>query len=358
MRQIIDKTYGYISLFDENTGFYLRSGVLRDKRKANEDPFMAGFPELLDVGIMGHCRHGLSGLCRKTGIECYQDGWNKWQANMSVNDFKWLARQCEGRTFQFALGGRGDPDQHEEFEKILQICKDHRIVPNFTSSGLGFDRHIAELCREYCGAVAISWYGQPYTLNAIQMLLEAGVKTNIHFVLSKNSVKKAFSFLNYEVPAGVNAVVFLLHKPIGLGQMKHVLSWNDEDLRELFRLVDNKTFSYKIGFDSCTVPGLLNHLKKVDFRSLDTCEAARWSAYITPDMKILPCSFDNQDEKWAVDLRKYTIAEAWNGPVFADFRKSFLASCPDCRMQRQCLGGCPICQDIVLCKDKEMLCIQ
>ena len=44
---------------------------------------MAGFPELLDVGIMGHCTHGLSGLCRESGVQCYQDGWNISQPNMN-----------------------------------------------------------------------------------------------------------------------------------------------------------------------------------------------------------------------------------------------------------------------------------
>ena len=352
MRKIVNKTRKYISLFDENTGFYMRSGVFRNGKETMEDPFMADFPELLDVGIMGHCAHGLSGLCRETGVECYQDGWNIRQANMSADDFLVIAKQCEGRSYQFALGGRGDPDQHEEFESILQICKTHHIVPNFTSSGLGFDEDIIRLCKTYCGAVAISWYGQPYTKRAIGKLIEAGVKTNIHFVLSRGTVKRAKSFLCEEVPQGVNAVIFLLHKPIGLGRKENLLSWEDADLKELFRYIDEETFPFKIGFDSCSVPGLLHNMKNTDFRSLDTCEAARWSAYVTPDMKLLPCSFDNQKERWAVDLRKYTIDEAWNGPEFEQFRNNFLTSCPDCPMQRQCMGGCPVCPEIVLCKNR------
>ena len=42
----------------------------------------------------------------------------------------------------------------------------------------------------------------------------------------------------------------------------------------------------------------------MDWRSLDTCEEARWSAYISSDMKMMLCSFDNQEMRWAVDLRK------------------------------------------------------
>ena len=38
---------------------------------------------------------------------------------------------------------------------------------------------LATLCKKYCGAVVVSWYRIEYTINAIQMLLEAGVKINI-----------------------------------------------------------------------------------------------------------------------------------------------------------------------------------
>ena len=34
------------------------------------------------------------------------------------------------KQFQFALGGRGDVDQHENFEEILKYCCSQGIVPN------------------------------------------------------------------------------------------------------------------------------------------------------------------------------------------------------------------------------------
>ena len=47
-----------------------------------QDPFMAPFPELLDVGIMGHCIHGKRGLCMAAGVECYQNGMYSNLQNM------------------------------------------------------------------------------------------------------------------------------------------------------------------------------------------------------------------------------------------------------------------------------------
>ena len=193
MKYVInDEKYHFKFAFDTESGAYVRTGILDENGKdTGVDPFMASYPHLIDVGIMGHCIHGKTGLCVKAGIGCYQSGMLVEQPNMSVEYFKWIAEQSKGRCNQFALGGRGDPDQHEKIEEILKICRKNIIVPNFTTSGYGMTNEIAELCKEYCGAVAVSWYRSEYTLKAIQMLLQADVKTNIHYVLGKNSIDEA-----------------------------------------------------------------------------------------------------------------------------------------------------------------------
>ena len=71
--------------------------------------------------------------------------------------------------------------------------------------------------------------------------------------------------------------------------------------------------------------------------------------YISADMKAMPCSFGNQDSKWWVDLRKYSIKEAWKSEVFDNFRRSLVQSCPNCKDRGNCAGGCPISREIVLC---------
>jgi hypothetical protein len=176
-----DKKYNFKTAFDTVTGMYVRTGVLdADGNDTGVDPFMASYPHLIDVGIMGHCIHGKTGLCVKAGVGCYQSGMLTRQSHMAVEDFRAIARQSRGRCHQFALGGRGDPDQHPHFTQILQICRENGLVPNFTTSGYGMTPQIAAVCRQYCGAVAVSWYRNDYTYNAIKMLLQAGVRTNIH----------------------------------------------------------------------------------------------------------------------------------------------------------------------------------
>jgi hypothetical protein len=135
-----DKLYKFKELFNCKTGFYLRTGILEKDIQTNRyidtgvDPFMRFMPSLIDIGIMGECVHGRKGLCMHSGVQCYQDGLNIKQENMSLENFREIIEQVSGKIFQCALGGRGDPNKHENFAEILRYCREKNIVPNSSSS--------------------------------------------------------------------------------------------------------------------------------------------------------------------------------------------------------------------------------
>ena len=350
---VMDKKNRFWETFNPKTGMYVRSGIYDENGKdTGIDPFQRQMPNLIDVGIMGFCEHGTSGLCVKSGVQCYQDGLNIKNKNMSLEDFKTIVEQSKHFVFQIALGGRGDPNKHENFKEILEVCRENGIVPNYTTSGFNLTDEEIELTKKFTGAVATSWYRNKYTIEAINRFISAGCKTNIHYVLSKHSIDEAIERLeNKTFPKGINAVIFLLHKPVGLGSRGLMLDFDNEKLREFVKLVDENTHPHKIGFDSCTVPALLNLAKNISNESMDTCEAARWSCYIDSDMNMVPCSFD-QKKRWSVSLREKTIKEIWNSEEFDDFRNVFHNSCPDCPSKQDCQGGCPVTPEIVLCDNK------
>lgn len=355
MRYVIkDEIYHFKSAFDTETGAYVRTGILDENGiDTGDDPFMASFPHLIDVGVMGHCTHGKTGLCVKAGIGCYQSGLLIEQPNMTVEHFRWIAEQCEGRCNQLALGGRGDPDQHEYFEELLRTSRENNLIPNFTTSGYGMTPELATLCKKYCGAVAVSWYRSDYTLKAIQLLLDACVKTNIHYVLGNNSIDEAIDRLERnDFPTGINAVIFLLHKPAGQGTKTNVLDFNDTRVARFFAQVEAR-HPFKVGMDSCNVPGAINFCKRILPESLDTCEGGRFSCYIGADMVMVPCSFDQQ-RRYEVRLSdKISIEDAWNSEPFVCFRNKMRDACPDCEKKALCMGGCPLMPEIVLCNSGE-----
>ena len=363
MIKLADKTNKFVSLFDPKTGFYVRSGVIENGKDTGVDPFMTTYPQLIDVGIMGHCDSGKKGLCKNAGIQCYQDGLNKSLPNMTLDDFKKIVDESKGKVFQIALGGRGNPNKHENFKEILQYCRANDIVPNYTTSGMELTDKEVALTKEYCGAVAVSWQRGRHTSDAIQKFIDAGCKTNIHYVLGNFSIREAINRLLpgqdelTAFPAGINAVIFLAHKPVGLGDEANVLQPGDPFVKRFFDLIDNSVFPFKIGFDSCSVPGILNYTSKIDKASIDTCEGARWSMYISADMVALPCSFD-QDHRWGYRLEANgfyggKIQDAWDSIQFESFRDSFRTSCKGCKDVVECKGGCPIKKQVVLCDRSE-----
>ena len=353
MKTRVDHTYRFVTVFDPKTGFSIRSDVIDQQGNyTGKDPFMAEFPELLDIGIMGHCTHGLSGLCALSKVECYQSGDHIIEPNMPLQRFRNIIDQCKDRTFQVALGGRGDPDQHEDFEEILEICTQNEVVPNLTTSGIGLDDHKISLIKKHCGAAAISWYRQDYTLQAIQRLIDAKVKTNIHYVISNSTIDEAIERMEEDKwPKGINRIIFLLHKPVGLGSERNVLDANDVKVQYFFGLFNKKEHIDKAGFDSCCVPGLLSNTSNIDIQTIEPCEAGRFSAYISSDSRLYPCSFEKKAEV-SIDLSSTSIEEAWDSEVFRQFRKRYLNKCPNCKLVNHCYGGCPILNQINSCKER------
>ena len=373
-----DPEFHFREYFDKEDGLWI-TGDCKD----GSSPFRRSFPSLLDIGIMGHCPNGKAGICAKAGIQCYQNAPNSIRENMKLEDFKSIIDQCKGKTFQVALGGAGDPNLHENFKEIVEYCRSNNIIPNYTTSGFNLTDEQVEISKK-CGAVAVSQYSRleiqqmpsyqiledgsriptemmqvfsetnPQTNNAIQKFLDAGITTNIHYVLGKNTIKEAITRLkNNLFPEGINAIVFLLHKPIGLGKEENMLHYNDPEVKEFFELIDSQQFPFKIGFDACSVPGILNFTHNIDSRSTETCEGSRTSAYIDAQMNMMPCSFGNQNKSYYVSLYDHTIKEAWEGEVFGKFRNHLFNACPNCKNRENCYGGCPIISDIVLCNREE-----
>lgn len=350
MNKIEDLKYRYISYFEPSTGIGARSNIYDyNSNETSIEPFMGSFPDLLDIGIMGYCEHGLSGLCAKSGVQCYQEGSHIIDKHMSFEDFKSIIDQAKGKCFQVALGGRGDPDMHPDIVKILNYAYRNGITPNFTTSGYGLKDELLPVIKQYCGAVAVSWYRHEITLNTIDKLVNHGIKTNIHYVISNSTIDEAIDRIkNNTFPNGINRIIFLLHKPIGDGKVNEVLKYNDPKVKEFFELFDQTYNANRSGFDSCGVPGLVSFTKNLHKDCLEACEAARFSAYISSDFNLIPCSFE-KDKKYFVSLRNMQIEEAWNSNEFNQFRSMYKTSCTQCHRNTIC-HACPVVPEISICQ--------
>lgn len=318
----------YIIMFHGQTGFEVLQGT-----NGNPDPFALDFPSLLDIGIMGHCLNRCP--------VCYQGDNN--QPHMELDIFKKIIDQAKNHVTQIALGGRGDPNLHPNFREILTYARENGVIPNYTTSGNSLTDEQIEISK-LCGACAVSDYDQEFTYSAINRFINADIKTNIHFILSTERFDRAIRLLDGEDIwnnkfdiSKLNAVVFLLFKPQGRGKNRYDLIPSDEQIKIFIEKLRAGKTKFKLGLDSCGVNRVkqVTELTPVESICLDTCESSRCSAYITPDGKILPCSFADKSNGILI-TEENTIQKIWNeSEIFINCRKFLKENPTICPFQLQ-----------------------
>lgn len=333
----------YHTYFNKKTGFFARV-----EKEIGREPFWAeAGPELLDISITNWCDRGCD--------ICYRNSTTKG-VFISLKDYEKILRQAvKIPVLQIALGG-GNPNQHPNFVKILKMTRDgYGIVPSYTTNGRGLIKKILNATNKFCGAVAVSAY-YPYKemILAIKLLRDYGIKTNIHYVLHRESIDTAIDWL-INPPLfleDINALIFLNYKAMGRCPKTELLLKNSTKLTDFFKIINSAKVKFKIGFDSCCVSGIVSYMKANPVY-YEACEAGRFSAYISENMNMYPCSFLAELYK-GNNLGKNNIQNIWrHNPSFLEIREKLKNNeCIACSVRDLCLGGCPFFKDINLCSKK------
>jgi len=325
------------TFFDPNTGFYLR------KELGKDEPFWGPLPELLDISITNSCGKGCS--------YCYQNA-TPGGRSMSLDEYRSILSQVKGHVQQVALGG-GEPTEHPEFIELLRTTReDFDIIPSYTTNGSPetLTDEIVEATKKYCGAVAVSWHEGSDKQFALKRFLNADVTTNIHFIVDASNIDKAIEMLE-ERPftEGINAIIFLLHKPVGRAAHGKLVLQFDEKVQRFLDLAQ-KDYPFQVGFDACFASALTAHTD-ITQDCYDTCDGGRFSCYIDADMNVSPCSFDKRRHYGS--LNESTLEEIWMGEAFTEYRSCYREACSSCTKRRSCMGGCALHPEVVMCeKDK------
>jgi radical SAM protein with 4Fe4S-binding SPASM domain len=340
---------GYVLGFDPNNGAFFRIG------NDGIDPFcnIAG-PELLDISITNYCERNCD-FCYRAS---HQQG-----SFMPLDDYKMIMEQAQkAGVLQVALGG-GNPNQHPQFVEILKTTRKHHIIPSYTTNGQGMTPEIYAATKKYCGALAVSWY-EPY-LEAKEVVRQAGllgITINIHFLLNKSTLTEAIDLLDngQDFLKKINALVFLNFKPVHTSES--LCLTDGFQIKAFFDSV-KKFRACSIGFDSCMISYLPLMADVLVKESIDFCEAGRFSAFVSEDLFLYPCSFLNDISKNGINLKLTSLAECWrHGEAFVEMREKLntagqqnypISECPNCFEYEMCHGGCQIfninrCRETIL----------
>lgn len=327
----------YRTLFNRKTGFFVRE----EEDNFPEPSWAMDGPELIDLSITNYCERG----CRF----CYRETRLQEAQYLSLADVKMIVEQAVVcGTMQIALGG-GNPNQHPQFVEILKAIREKGIIPSYTTNGDGLSDEILKATSLYCGAMAISFY-PPYDEKRYESLLQRvkafGITLNLHVIIKNDTLNMWRKWL--ETPPAfiqyINAIIFLNYKPVQEGG--YVI--DKESVRLFFEAV-NKCSRVKIGFDSCSISGISRWMDTPAYL-VEPCEAARFSAFISEDMKMYPCSF-MIGRGYCGDLRKNTLLDVWQeNEYFKRFRNNDAPErCSGCGYYKDCKGGCRLFPDINFC---------
>lgn len=341
------KKQNYSTFFNPNTGFFARV-----EEPGHEEPFWSWHgPELLDISITNWCDKGC--------VLCYRKS-DESGHHMSVENYEIVLQQArQMHVFQVALGG-GNPNQHPDFCEMLRLTREkYKIVPNYTTNGRGLTENVLTATKKYCGAVAVSAYS-PYkeTQMAIDALTAYKVKTNIHFILSSQSINTAIDWLENapDFLEKINALIFLNYKPIGRYSSHKLLLKNSDRVEHFFQLATKNKHKFRIGFDTCTVTGIakFTNTPKICYEG---CDAGRFSMFISEDMKMYPCSFMVEAGYDGIPIIGNNMQDFWqNGEPSKRIRNKLgSGGCNGCQSANQCLGGCPLFPEINLCPDQQII---
>lgn len=330
----------YHTLFDQKTGFFVR----KEEAGWPEPSWAEDGPELIDLSITSYCQ-------RKCSF-CYRNANDKTYTHLRLADINHVVEQASTcGTLQIALGG-GNPNQHPDFVEVLRIVRKADIVPSYTTNGEGLTDEILKATADYCGAIAVSIYppvDKAYINRLLERINSYGIRVNLHAII-RNDYLELWTKWLCDTPyfmKNVNAIIFLNYKP--LGREGETLLPKELDKVERFFRAANECRNVKVGFDSCSISGIAKWME-VPKILVESCEAARFSAFISEDMKMYPCSF-MVGKGWYGDLRRESLLDIWQkNEYFQQYRLELVPErCIGCRIYNLCKGGCHLYPSINFC---------
>ncbi|WP_410769523.1 SPASM domain-containing protein [Endobacterium cereale] len=94
-----------------------------------------------------------------------------------------------------------------------------------------------------------------------------------------------------------------------------------------------------------------------NLKLVDACDAGRFSLYVSEDMQVHPCSFQNGIAPGDILNDTTSLRDIWlHSENMKSFRRYFGSNrCSGCSHQSSCMNGCPLFDDLVACGNRPSL---
>jgi hypothetical protein len=173
MKKGVSPDYNF--LFDKTNGRFARWG-----RELNDDPsWSPAGPEILDLELS-------SGGCAGKCPWCYKSNPERLIHNLTFDEFKIIFHKMPPILTQIAFGIT-DISTNPDFFNIMEYAREHGVIPNYTTHGIGVDEEIANETVRICGAIAVSVYEhtKEQAYEAIQKYRKAVLQSKVYVKIKK-----------------------------------------------------------------------------------------------------------------------------------------------------------------------------
>lgn len=250
------------------------------------------YPEFYDVKVTNKCNGGCSW--------CYQDSKMSEEHDMNIlKKFDDIFRPMtvNEKPFQIAFGG-GEPTLHPDFCKLMELCYNLDIMPNYTTNGTNITEEILDYTKKYCGGVALSCHShlRKHWETAFELLHSRGINTNFHNIISDKESVDEFIELYKKYNGRIYYFVLLPYSVTGRAkEMDLAFDYLFDQLKELKKTYDISNIAFGANF--------YEMLKKHRWLDAILYEPHLMSGYIelTDNEPILyKSSFDLTPRQWGV----------------------------------------------------------
>lgn len=287
------------------------------------------------------CSHCLSASGRRSPLELTTD-----------EGFQLIDQLSSLKVFQINFGG-GEPFLRGDFVDLVQYARRKGIVTCISTNGTLLDKDLIKyLKQDEAGPLflQVSLDGASAEVNdrirgsgvfeqvcrSISLLAEEGIKFSLNSVLTRVNYGELNELYRF---AKFNGAQLRLSRfrPTGRGKVNwSQLHLNKEQLLELSMWLNafNEVLTGDSFFSITT--------EDRQRLGLNMCGAAKFTCSISPEGKVYPCAFLQDEEFTAGDIRREPVSHIWrNSTIFELFRQMKVDSCKTCSRFEQCHGGCP-----------------
>lgn len=293
----------------------------------------------------------ITNRCNLSCIHCLSDSGPRQNDKLNLGQCRRVIDELAAeKVFQINFGG-GEPFTREDFLPILEYCHSKGLVTCISTNGTLLNekaidflsgRNLVYLQVSLDGATSetndrIRGFGTyEKILRALERLRTKEIPCSVNMVLTRFNFPElsAVEALAKEYDAKLRVSRF---RPSGRGKD----SWSMLRLEK----EELKSFSQWLSGHQEVVTGDSFFSIEEDARKglgLNLCGAAKFTCCISPEGKVYPCAF-LQDERFCGGyLLEQSLMKIWNqAPGFLLLRNLKIKSCETCVRYEACHGGCP-----------------